>query len=61
MANERLRKAISAEVLAEGILITFGNGDEGLYSEELLRASLPGAQTLLARLLRQPEDGEPPL
>ena len=54
-----LRKTISAEVLAEGILITFSNGDEGLYSDELLRASLPNAQALLAEVLKHPDNAGP--
>ena len=57
MADASLRKSISAEVLTGGVLITFPDGEEGLYSDELLRASLPSARALLDEVLKQ-RDGD---
>ena len=44
-------KAVSVARVKSGLLITFSTGEEGLYSDELLYASLPNAHELLERAL----------
>jgi hypothetical protein len=38
------------------LVITFSNGEEGLYSEELLYSFLPEAKNLLTEHIDKPED-----
>jgi hypothetical protein len=43
-----------------GVIIAFSNGDEGFFSDELLYRLLPSAQELLAQVLGERDDSEPP-
>lgn len=53
-------KTVSAERVHGGVVITFSDGQEGFYSDELLYASLPAARELLAKASELSEDSEPP-
>jgi hypothetical protein len=57
MATGNVPRIVAAEQVGDALLITFANGDQGLYSGELLYASLPEASALLAAVLKAQEDG----
>jgi hypothetical protein len=54
-------QTVAAQRLNGGVLIAFSSGEEGFYSDELLYASLPSAQDLLADALEQGQSPEPEL
>ena len=51
-------KIVSAERINGGVVITFSSGEEGLYSDGLLYASLPAARELLAKASEMTEASE---
>lgn len=60
MAVRTPPRTISAEPVKGGVIIAFSNGDEGFFSDELLYRLLPSAQELLAQVLGERDDSEPP-
>ena len=53
MSAESSPKITQVERLKGGVLISFGNGKEGFYSDESLYASLPDAQQRLEQALER--------
>jgi len=53
MTDESSPKITQVERLNGGVVISFGNGQEGFYSDESLHALLPDAQQRLEQALER--------